>query len=62
MEDLDLRCKKCTRYLGLKAVRSIISEIRCPDRRCRAINKIKVVSNESSIEDIHFKFPALTKK
>lgn len=56
VKDLDLRCKECGRFLGVKGVHSIIAEVRCPNSRCKAVNKIKVVTPTSSDKDIRFKF------
>lgn len=56
MKDLDLRCNKCDRFLGLKGVKSIIAQVRCPNSKCKALNNIKVVTKDSSEDDIRFKF------
>lgn len=51
MKDLDLRCKKCDRFLGLKGVKSIIAQVRCPNSKCKALNNVKVVNSTSSESD-----------
>jgi len=56
MIDLDIRCKKCDRYLNIKGVHTIIAEVRCPNTKCKELNQVKVVSNKSSEEDMRFKF------
>ena len=62
MKDLDLRCNKCDRFLGLKGVKSIIAQVRCPNSKCKALNNIKVVNSSSSEEDLWYKFPDIIKE
>lgn len=57
MIDLDLRCNKCDRFLGLKGVKSIIAQVRCPNSKCKALNNIKVVNSNSTEADLRYKFP-----
>lgn len=57
MIDLDIRCNKCDRYLGLKGIHSIIAEVKCPSSKCKELNKVKVVTPQSSDADIRYKFP-----
>lgn len=62
MIDLDIRCKKCDRYLGLKGVQSIISQVRCPNSKCKELNNVKVVTSKSSEADIRYKFTDIIKE
>jgi len=56
MTDLKLRCKDCDRFLKVKPKGTFIAEVICPDRKCKKVNQIKVVTTESSEEEIRFKF------
>lgn len=56
MIDLDIRCKDCDRYLGLKGIHTIIAEVRCPNSKCKSLNQVKVVTSESSEQDLKYKF------
>ena len=57
MKDLEIRCKDCKRYLGLKGIETIISQVRCPNSQCKAINNVKVVDAFSTDEQIRYTFP-----
>lgn len=51
----EIHCKECKRYLG-KAYGTLIAEIKCSNSKCKADNKIKVVTSDSDIKSIKFKF------
>ena len=57
MVDLDLRCEKCGRYLKLKLIETVIASVVCSNSKCKHPNNIKVVTPQSSDENIRFKFP-----
>lgn len=56
MKDFDIRCKKCDRFLGLKGVKSIIAQVRCPNSKCKHLNNVKVVNSTSSEAEIRYTF------
>lgn len=56
MTEVELRCKECTRFLGIKGVETIIAQVRCPNSKCKAINNIKVLNSSSSEEQLRYKF------
>lgn len=56
MKELDLRCKECDRFLNIKETSSMIAKVRCPNSKCKAINKVKIVNSDSPLKDIRFKF------
>lgn len=56
MIDLDLRCTKCKRYLGLKGVSIMIAQVRCPSSKCKHLNSIKVITASNGIEYINYRF------
>lgn len=60
MDKLELRCKECTAFLRIKPQSTFISEVICANSKCKFVNQIKVVNNQSSIEDIKYKFEELT--
>lgn len=62
MIDLDIRCTKCDRFLGLKGVKSIIAQVRCPNSKCKSLNNVKVVNSTSSEADLRYKFPDTTEE
>lgn len=55
----EIRCKECDRFLGIKGVKTLIAQIRCPNSKCKLINDIYVVTTSSSETDIRFKFPVV---
>jgi phage FluMu protein Com len=56
MNDLDIRCKECDRFLKVQPKGTFIAEVTCPDRKCKKVNQIKIVTTESSEKEIRFKF------
>lgn len=60
MTEIELRCKECDRFLGIKGVKSIIAQVRCPNSKCKALNNVKVVTTESSEADIRYRFKEIT--
>lgn len=56
MLDLDIRCKACSRFLGIKAIHAMIAQVRCPNSKCKVLNNVKVVTPDSSKKDLMFKF------
>lgn len=58
---IKLRCEnpKCGRFLKITAQGTLIAEVTCPDRKCKMVNKIKVVNSKSSVADIKFRFSGL---
>jgi len=56
MTELELRCKKCDRFLGIKGVEAIIAQIRCPSSKCKELNNIKVVNSNCSDSQLRYKF------
>jgi phage FluMu protein Com len=47
VKDLDIRCRKCGRFLGLKGIHSVIAQVRCSNSKCKALNNIKIVTPQS---------------
>ena len=58
MNEIEIRCKECSRHLGLKAIETIISQVRCPKSSCKALNNVKVVNSRSTEQQIRYKFEA----
>jgi phage FluMu protein Com len=56
MTEIELRCKSCTRFLGIKGVETLIAQVRCPSSKCKELNNIKVVNSQSSPEQLRYKF------
>lgn len=56
MKDLEIRCTECGRYLGIKDTETIIAKVRCPNSKCKAINKVKVVNSFSTDSQIRYQF------
>lgn len=54
--NVEIRCKKCTRFLGLKGIETIIAQVRCPNSKCKEMNNIKVVTSSSSPEELRYRF------
>ena len=59
MKDLDIRCKgkDCTAFLRIRPQETTITEVVCSVTKCKHVNKIKVVTSQSTIEQIRYKFP-----
>lgn len=55
---MELRCKECKRYLGLKSIETIICQVRCPSSKCKALNNIKVVNSDSTERQLRYRFEA----
>ena len=53
---IELRCQYCDRYIPLEIVDTTITRVRCADRKCRKMNAIKIVTPNSSLEQIHYRF------
>jgi hypothetical protein len=59
---IDLRCKGkvdgklCDRFLKITPKGTFIAEVTCPDRLCKHINQIKIVTPESSDKELRYKF------
>lgn len=56
MTEIELRCKKCTRYLGIKFAVTMIAQVRCPNSKCKHVNNIKLVSSNCTTDQIRYKF------
>lgn len=41
--ELNIRCKNCTRYIPVKAVKTSEIEVRCSDRKCKQWQTVKIV-------------------
>jgi phage FluMu protein Com len=53
---MELRCKECNRHLGLKSIYTIISQVRCPNSKCKLLNNVKVVNSQSTEAQIRYRF------
>jgi phage FluMu protein Com len=54
MQERELRCRNCKRYLG-KAFGSTIVELLCANSSCKATTQFKMVQGDVS-KDMSFKF------
>lgn len=54
---VDIRCKSCNRYLKINPVATTICTVTCEDRRCKAVNNIKVVFYDATPEQRSYTFP-----
>lgn len=50
----DVKCD-CGRYLGT-VYGTTIAEFKCGNSKCKKLKRIKVVTNDSTIDQINFKF------
>lgn len=41
--DIKVRCEHCDRFIPIEAVESSKFRVRCPDRKCKQWNDIKIV-------------------
>lgn len=53
---IKLRCKHCDRFLKIEPKGTFIAEVTCPDRLCKKVNQIKIVTTQSSEEELRYKF------
>lgn len=53
---IELRCQACDRYIPLEIVDTTITPVRCTDRKCKKMTATKIVTPNSSLEQIHYKF------
>jgi phage FluMu protein Com len=56
MKDLDIRCKACDRFLNIKAVDTIIAQVRCSNSKCKQLNNVKVITNDATDRQITYHF------
>lgn len=56
MNDVEIRCIKCTRFLGIKGVKTIIARVRCPNSKCKALNNVKIITSNATDEQLRYKF------
>jgi len=55
---IEIRCKgqDCDRFLKVEPVGTFIGKVTCPDRKCKHVNQIKIVTPDSSPQDLRYKF------
>lgn len=59
---VELRCKgivddkPCKRFFKIEPLGTCIMKVTCPDRQCKAVMPVKIVTTESSDADLRFKF------
>jgi len=51
--ELKIRCKYCDRFLNVKAIESSHITVRCPDRKCKMDNEIKISMLSDHINEDH---------
>lgn len=63
---IELRCKNlvdgnvCDRFIPLEIKGTTITRYRCTDRKCKQWTNIKIVTPQSSQEELRFKFEEIT--
>jgi len=53
---IELRCKHCDRFLKVTPKGTFIAEVICPDRQCKKVYQVKVVTSDSSEQELRYKF------
>lgn len=55
---IEIRCtgENCDRFLKVEPSGTFIGKVTCPDRKCKHVNKIKIVTPESSEQDLRYRF------
>jgi len=56
MDAIELRCEKCTHFLRVRPKGTFISVVVCSNSKCKHENNIKIVTDQSSDEELRFKF------
>lgn len=54
----EVNCKFCGRYLFTATSTTIVEQVPCGNSKCRAKLNIKVVTPESTMEQMRYKFKA----
>lgn len=59
---IKLRCKGmidgklCDRFLKVEPKGTFIASVTCEDRKCKHVNNIKIVTNDSTNEELRYTF------
>jgi len=56
MINYEKACNHCGRYLFTAKGTTIIEQMPCPNSKCRAKLNIKIVSSDSTDEELRYKF------
>lgn len=52
---IEIRCYKCDRFIPLEVIDTIITKVRCTDRKCKEMNGIKIVTGIATNEQLRYK-------
>lgn len=56
MDELELRCEKCTAFLRVRPKGTMVAIVVCSNSKCKHENNIKIITTDSSDSDLRFKF------
>lgn len=56
MDNIELRCEKCSAFLRVRPKATFISVVLCSNSKCKHENNIKIVTSDSSEEELRYIF------